>query len=100
MDFSTITLEQSIFNEQNICLVFIITMFYMILVFNANSVDSDQMLYSAGSDLGLHYLPMSLLWDARHNWVVDSHYLGPRNSLKCFKISVPRHIRFAELRKI
>ena len=36
---------------------------------NANSVDSDQTprsaAFNAVSDLGLHCLPMSLLWDAR-----------------------------------
>ena len=35
----------------------------------ANSVDPDQTPHSAASDLGLHCLPMSLLWDARHKWV-------------------------------
>ena len=36
-------------------------------VVNANSVDPDQMSHSAAFDLGLHCLPVSLLWDARHN---------------------------------
>ena len=36
---------------------------------NANNVDPDQMTHSAGPDLGLHCLPMSLLWDARLKWV-------------------------------
>ena len=36
---------------------------------NANSVDPDQTPRSAASDLGLHCLPMSLLWDARLKWV-------------------------------
>ena len=40
-----------------------------ISVINANSVDPDQTSRSAASDLGLHRLPMSLLWDARHKWV-------------------------------
>ena len=44
-------------------------MFYEIPVFNANSVDPDQMQLSVASDLGLHYLPMSILWDAWHKWV-------------------------------
>ena len=35
---------------------------------NANSIDPDQMLHS---DLGLHCLPISLLWDARLKWVND-----------------------------
>ena len=38
-------------------------------VFNANSVDTDQMLQNVVSDLGLHCLQMSLLWDARQKWV-------------------------------
>ena len=38
-------------------------------VFNANSVYPDQTPRSAASDLGLHCLPMSLLWDTRHKWV-------------------------------
>ena len=43
--------------------------FIEIPVLYANSVGPDQMPRSAASDLGLHCLPMSLLWDARHNWV-------------------------------
>ena len=38
--------------------------FIEIPVFNANSVDPDQTPRSAASDLGLHCLLMSLLWDA------------------------------------
>ena len=38
-------------------------------VINANSVDPDQTPRSAASDLGLHRLLMSHLWDARHKWV-------------------------------
>ena len=37
--------------------------FIEIPVVNANSVDPDQMPYSAASDLGLHCFPMSVLWD-------------------------------------
>ena len=36
---------------------------------NANSVDPDQTPRSAASDLGLHCLPLTLLWDARLKWV-------------------------------
>ena len=35
--------------------------FMEIPVFNANSLDHDQMPRSSASDLGLHYLPMPLL---------------------------------------
>ena len=40
---------------------FDITCFIEILVFIVNNVDTAQ-----ASDLGLHCLPMSVLWDARH----------------------------------
>ena len=43
------------------------------LVINASSVDPDQTLRFAASDLDLHCLPMSLLQDARHKWVKDWH---------------------------
>ena len=36
---------------------------------NANIVEPDQTPCYAVSDLGLHCLPMSLLWDARLKWV-------------------------------
>ena len=36
---------------------------------NANCVDPDQTPRSAASDLGLHCLLMSLLWNARHKWI-------------------------------
>ena len=38
-------------------------------VVNANSVDPDQTPRSAASDLGLHCLPVSDLWHARHKLV-------------------------------
>ena len=37
--------------------------------FNSNSVDPDQMLHSAASDLGLHCLPMFDLQDIRLKWI-------------------------------
>ena len=43
-------------------------MFIEIPIINANSVDPDQMPHT---DLGLHCLSVSLLWDVRHNWVKD-----------------------------
>ena len=43
--------------------------FKEIPVLNANSVEADQMPQSTASDLHLHCLPMSLLWDARHKWI-------------------------------
>ena len=46
--------------------------FIKIPFLNANSADPDQMPQNAASDLGLHYLLVSLLWDARRKWVVIS----------------------------
>ena len=38
---------------------------------NANSAEPDQTPRSAASDLGLHCLSMSLLWDARLKWIKE-----------------------------
>ena len=43
-----------------------------ITIFNANNVDSDQMLHSVASDLGLYCLPLFLLLDARHETKNDN----------------------------
>ena len=45
--------------------------FTEIPVFNANSVDPDQMLHSVMSDLGLNYLPVTFLEVPRLKWVKD-----------------------------
>ena len=37
----------------------------------ANSGDPDQMPHSALSDLGLHYLPVTLLWVSQLQWVKE-----------------------------
>ena len=59
-------LDWSISSRMGLRLVFIITMFCIeIPVFNANSVDHDQTPLVA-SDLNLHCLTMSSLWEARH----------------------------------
>ena len=36
-------------------------------VINANHVDPDQMPGSVASDLGLHCLPVSILWEAKNH---------------------------------
>ena len=61
------SLDRSISCIRGIWLVFILLSCYVeICELNVNSVDPDQM-----SDLGLHCLPMSLLWDARLKWVKE-----------------------------
>ena len=54
---------------RGVWLIFIIVMFVGISELNTNSVDSDQTPRSVASDLDLHCLPMSFLWDARLIWV-------------------------------
>ena len=44
-------------------------MYFKSPLFNANSLDPVQTLHSVPPDLGLHCLPVSILWDARHKWV-------------------------------
>ena len=41
----------------------------------ANSEDPDQTPHSVASDLGLRYLPMSHIKDARHIWVKNANFL-------------------------
>ena len=43
--------------------------FIEITELNASFVETGQRSHSAASDLGLHCLPMSILWDAKHKWV-------------------------------
>ena len=50
-------------------LFLLLSCFVEISELNANSVDPDQMPRSAAADLGLHCLPVFLLWDARLIWV-------------------------------
>ena len=59
-------LDRSITNKRGVRFS---SFYYYIPVLNTNSVDPDQTLYSAASDLGLHCLPKSLLLCARHEWV-------------------------------
>ena len=60
------SLNRVISNGSGVWLICIVTIFKAIHVFNAISVDPDQMPQSVVSDLGLHCLSMSLLWNARH----------------------------------
>ena len=58
-------------------------------VVNANSVDPDQTPRSLASDLGLHCLPMSHLWDTRHGWVKTMSELAGKALYllrKCFNM--------------
>ena len=62
MDTSTISLWTGLFPIEGLsCWFLLLLCFIEIPIFNANSVDPDQTLHSAASDLGLHCLPMSHL---------------------------------------
>ena len=62
------SLDRSIPNSR-VSSYFLLLWFIEIPVINTNIVDSDQTPRSAASDRGLHCLPMSLFWEARHKWV-------------------------------
>ena len=71
VDSFTTTLWTSLFPIAR-CLVslyFLLLCFIRIPVFNANSVDPDQIPHSVASDLGLHHLPNTLLGVSRLKWV-------------------------------
>ena len=70
IDSSTLTLWTSPLPIQGVSGKFLLlSCFEETSELNANSVDPDQTPCSAASDLGLHFLPMSLLFDARLKWV-------------------------------
>ena len=56
----------SFLNRRGVWFVLLLSCFIKNPVLNVNSVDSDQTPRSAASDLGLHCLPTSRLWDAGH----------------------------------
>ena len=61
------------------CFFVVVFFYYLIIeipVLNTNSVEPDQLPHSAVSNLGLHCLQRSHLWDARLEWVKD---LDPLN---------------------
>ena len=56
-----LSFDRSVYYIRGVWLVFTIS------ELNANSVDPEQTLRSAAYDLGLHFMPMPLLWDSRLN---------------------------------
>ena len=70
VDSATSTLWTGYFPTEGVSGWFLVSLcFIEIPVFNANIVDPNQTLRSVASDLGLYCLPMSLVWDTRHNWI-------------------------------
>ena len=69
MDSSIISLWTGPLQSKGMSDYFSYYHFLEIPIFNANSVYPDQTPRSAASDLGLHCLQMSHLWDARLKWV-------------------------------
>ena len=75
MDSSTSTLWAGPFPIQKVSGWFLLLpCFVGISEINATSVGPDQTPQNAASDLGLYCLPVSLLWDARHNKLIKGKY--------------------------
>ena len=69
VDAPTLTFLIGLFPVEGISGYFLLLPYLMeIPVSNANSIDPDQTPPSVASNLGLHCLPMSLLWGARFKW--------------------------------
>ena len=81
------SLNRSIFYIRDVWLVFILSYFVAVSVLYANSVNPDQTLHSAPSDLGIHCFPTSLLGDARHKWVILYTFLENSADNKPISIS-------------
>ena len=69
MGTSIITICIGPFQKMGVWSVLLLPYFTEIPRLNANRLEPDPTTRSAASDLGLHCLPMSLLWDATHIWV-------------------------------
>ena len=71
MDSSTSSHWTSISNIRSVWLVLFLSLssFVEISELHTNSIAPDQTPRSAASDLDLHCLHLSLLWDARHKWI-------------------------------
>ena len=60
----------------------------------ANSGDPDQMPQNAASDLGLHCLPITLLWVSQLQWVNDFQSLGKPLTLSMLQAKLATNIEF------
>ena len=70
--------------------LFLLLPCFIVSVFSANRVDLDQTPPSAASDLGLHCLSISFLWDAGHGSLLESGFTAPR--VKCRGTAVKSHL--------
>ena len=75
MDSSTTSLWTSLFPIVKCLVIFLLLLHFIeIPVVNTNSVDPNQMLHSAASDLGLHCLPIALLEESKLKWIKGNGY--------------------------
>ena len=63
------SLDRSISSIRGVWLVNLLPCFKEMHVFNANNVYLDQTPLNAASDVGIHCLPVSILWATRHKWI-------------------------------
>ena len=78
------SLDKPISYIWGVWLVLLLSCYVEISELHVNSVGPDQTPSSAASDLGLLYLPMSLLWDARLKWVTFDAVLNQESFKSCF----------------
>ena len=94
------SLDWSISNRKDVQPISIITMFYRNSCIKRKQC---RPLSDAASYLGLHCLPMSLLWDVRHKWVTTaiemSHYVRKRTFwlVRLKKTQTSLHIRSTDV---
>ena len=74
------SLDRSISNRKGVMLNCINAMFIWISVFNANSIDPDQMPHFVATDLGLYHLSMSIFRDTRHYGLTYLPYLSKHSN--------------------
>ena len=67
--YFNLSLDRSIYYIRGVWAFLLSSWFVENSELKANSAHPDQTPRSVASDLGLHYFPMSLLWDARLKWV-------------------------------
>ena len=65
VDSYNVMLDESIYHFRGVWSVLLLLFYFCWKILLANNVDPDQMPHYMASDLGLHCLPMTLLWVSR-----------------------------------
>ena len=100
MDPTASFLDRLFSNRKSVLLDFIITMFYRISVFNANSADPDQTPQDAESDQGLHRLPLSFYRTQDINWLTVNIDIFIHFSTKTYVTGNQKHMLWILIRSV